>query len=111
MGLVVTTNARIVCAHGGQVTLSPRQATVTIDGGAVLREGDLVGAPFGGGAPPAPGPGAAGPAGGAARPGGRPPPGGARGRAGARDSLSGMTDGVPPGVISVVFAGQTTVQA
>ena len=52
MGLVVTTNARIVCAHGGQVTLAPRQTTVTIDGGAVLREGDLIGAPIVGCAQP-----------------------------------------------------------
>jgi hypothetical protein len=27
------------------------------------------------------------------------------------DTLMGMTDGVPPGTVSVVFAGQTTVQA
>jgi hypothetical protein len=27
------------------------------------------------------------------------------------NTLTGMTDGVPPGTISVVSAGQTTVQA
>ena len=46
MGLVVTTNATILCAHGGRVTLTPRQTTVTIQGGPVLRETDLVGAPI-----------------------------------------------------------------
>ena len=46
MGLVVTTNATILCAHGGRVTLTPRQTTVTIQGGAVLRETDLMGAPI-----------------------------------------------------------------
>ena len=111
MGLVVTTNARIVCAHGGQVTLSPRQATVTIDGGAVLREGDLVGAPIVGCAQPPPGSSQPSTAVVSTQPGGSSPPVSARGLPVHLDSLSGMTDGVPPGVISVVFAGQTTVQA
>lgn len=111
MGLVVTTNAKIICAHGGQVTLAPRQTTVTIQGGAVLRETDLMGAPILGCAqPPSPG----------TKPcttvisvlpGGSAPKVAAGGMPVHLDSLSGMTDGVPPGTISVISPGQTTVQA
>ena len=43
---IVTTGATILCIHGGQVTLVPRQSTVTISGNPVLREGDLSGAPI-----------------------------------------------------------------
>ena len=111
MGLVVTTNARIICAHGGQVTLAPRQTTVTIQGGAVLRETDLMGAPIVGCAQP--------PSAGskpctlvvAVMPGGSAPTVAVGGMPAHLDSLTGMTDGVPPGTVSVVFAGQTTVQA
>src|SRR3712207_5606533 len=99
---IVTSNATILCAHGGRVTLIPRQATVTIAGGSVLCEPDLVGAPILGCAQ-APSP--------STKPcttvvttlpgstslkvlvGGRPV---------YVATLSGMTDGVPPGVITVV---------
>ncbi len=111
MGLVVTTNARIMCAHGGQVTLAPRQTTVTIQGGAVLRETDLMGAPIVGCAQP--------PSVAskpctlvvAVMPGGSSPLVSVAGMPAHLDTLTGMTDGVPPGTVSVVFAGQTTVQA
>lgn len=111
MGLVVTTNARIICAHGGQVTLIPRQTTVTIQGGAVLRETDLMGAPIVGCAQP---PSAA------TKPctvvvsimpGGSAPLVSVGGMPAHLDTLMGMTDGVPPGTVSVVSPGQTTVQA
>jgi hypothetical protein len=46
MALVVTSSATIVCAHGGRVTLAPRQTTVTAGGAPVLRETDIVGAPI-----------------------------------------------------------------
>ena len=111
MGLVVTTNATILCAHGGRVTLAPRQTTVTIQGGAVLRETDLIGAPIVG----------------CAQvpsvstkpcttvvsvmPGGSAPTVAAGGMPVHTMSLTGMTDGVPPGTVQVVTAGQTTVQA
>lgn len=107
---IVTSNATIMCAHGGQVVLIPRQVTVTIDGGAVLCEPDLVGAPIAGCAQP-PSPGSV-------------PctavvstlPGStslkvvAGGRPAYVATLSGVTDGVPPGVITVISPGQTTVQ-
>ena len=43
---IVTTNATIMCVHGGQVMLVPKQTQVTIQGGSVLCEGDLSGAPI-----------------------------------------------------------------
>jgi hypothetical protein len=108
---VVTTGATILCMHGGQVTLLPKQTQVTIAGNPVLREGDLSGAPIIGCLqPPSPGT--------------KPCtmvvstlPGSASLRVMAAGApvllatLSGITDGVPPGTIMVVSPGQTTVQA
>jgi hypothetical protein len=108
---IVTTGATILCAHGGQVMLTPRQTQVTIAGNPVLREGDLSGAPIVGCL--------------------QVPslatkpcttvistlPGSASTRVTAVGApvllatLSGITDGVPPGTIMVVSPGQTTVQA
>ena len=112
MPLVVTSNARIICAHGGQVTLIPKQTMVQIQGGMVMRESDLVGSPIVGCAQPP-------------SPGSKPctlvvsviPGTGSSMRVTAGglpvhlDTLTGITDGVPPGTIQVLSAGQTTVQA
>jgi hypothetical protein len=108
---VVTMNATIICAHGGQVMLRPGQPTVMAGGGLVLCEGDLVGAPIVGCAqPPSP----------STKPctmvvstlpGGSMPTVLAGGRPVHIATLTGMTDGVPPGVIQVVSPGQMTVQA
>lgn len=111
MPFVVTTNARIVCLHGGQVTLVPRQSTVTIQGAPVLRETDLVGAPIVGCAQP--------PSTGtkpctavvSVMPGGSAPTVSAVGMPVHLDVLTGMTDGVPPGTVMVVSPGQASVQA
>ena len=107
---IVTSNATIICAHGGQVTLIAKQQTVTIQGGAVLCEPDLAGSPIAGCAlPPSPGskpcttvvstfPGST----------------SLEVLVGARPAyvatLTGITDGVPPAPITVVSPGQTTVQ-
>jgi hypothetical protein len=40
---IITSNAIITCIHGGQVVLVPKQVQVTIQGGSVLCEPDLVG--------------------------------------------------------------------
>jgi hypothetical protein len=107
---VVTSNAVIMCAHGGQVTLIPKQTQVTIQGGPVLCEPDLVGAPIVGCAqPPSP----------STKPctmvvstlpgsssmkvmvGGRPA---------YVSTLNGITDGVPPGALIVASPGQTVAQ-
>ena len=111
MGLVVTTNARIMCAHGGQVTLAPRQTTVTIQGAPVLRETDLMGAPIMGCAQPPTVSSKPCTTVVAILPGGSAPTVAVGGMPAHLDALSGMTDGVPPGTVSVVSAGQTTVQA
>src|SRR3954453_3530532 len=107
---VVTSNATIMCVHGGQVTLIPKQTQVMIQGGAVLCEGDLVGAPIVGCAqPPSPG----------TKPctlvvstlpGGSSLKAMAAGRPIHVQTLSGITDGVPPAPILVTSPGQTTVQ-
>jgi len=107
---VVTTNATILCVHGGRVTLLPKQTQVVAGGGMVLCEPDLVGSPIVGCAqPPSPGT--------------KPCtlvvstlPGSTSmkvmvaGRPAYVATLTGMTDGVPPGMITVVDPGQTTVQ-
>jgi hypothetical protein len=108
---LVTTSATIVCSHGGQVILAPRQLVAHSGGGSLLCEPDLVGAPIVGCAqPPSPST--------------KPCtlvvstlPGSTslkvfvQGRPAYVASLSGLTDGVPPGTIMVVNPGQVTAQA
>lgn len=45
---ILTNGAVLVCNHGGIVTLIPGQTQVSIAGGVVLCEPDLVGAPIAG---------------------------------------------------------------
>jgi len=104
---VVTSNARIICAHGGQVTLIPSQTTVTIQGGAVLCEPDLVGAPIVGCTQPASPSSKPCTAVVSTLPGSSSPQILVGGRPAYIQTLSGITDGVPPGVITVVNPGQT----
>ncbi len=111
MGLVVTSNATIVCAHGGRVTLTPRQTTVTAGGAPVLRETDIMGAPIVGCAQPPSVSSKPCTAVVSILPGGSAPTVTAGGMPVHLASLSGMTDGVPPGTVMVVSPGQTTVQA
>jgi hypothetical protein len=106
---ILNTNAVIVCPHGGRVTLIPRQAQVSVGGAFALCEPDLVGAPIVGCAKP-PGPGSV-------------PcklvavvlPGSTSmivsvgGRPAYVQTLTGLTNGVPPAPITVVFPGQVTV--
>lgn len=108
---IVTTNAVILCSHGGLVTLIPNQAQVSIAGGMVLCEPGLVGAPIAGCTlAPSPVtkpcmavvstlPGSSAPT---VQVAGLPP---------YLATLSGITDSVPPGTIAVVFPGQVVVQA
>jgi len=107
---IVTANATIICAHGGRVTLIPKQAQALAGNAPILCEPDLVGSPIVGCAqPPSP----------STKPctmvvstlpgstslkvlvGGRPA---------YVSTLTGLTDGVPPGSIMVVDPGQMTVQ-
>jgi hypothetical protein len=107
---VVTSSAVITCIHGGQVTLLPRQTQVVIQGSPVLCEPDLVGAPIVGCAQPP-------------TPSTKPctlvvstVPGSTSlkltvaGRPAYVATLSGITDGVPPGALIVASPGQTVVQ-
>lgn len=108
---IVTTNDTIICIHGGTVLLTPKQAVVTASGGAVLRETDLIGAPIVGCAQP--------PSISSkpcttvisTLPGGSAPTVIVGGLPAHVSTLSGITDGVPPGTISVVAPGAPTVQA
>ena len=108
---LLTTNGTVLCSHGGRVTLIPRQAQIQATNGQVLCEPDLVGAPIVG-CPVAPSM--------STKPcttvvstlpgstslkvtvGGRPA---------YTASVSGITDGVPPGSIMVVDPGAPTVEA
>jgi hypothetical protein len=112
VALVLTSNAVIVCDHGGKVTVLPHQEKVTIQGGLVLCLGDLIEAPIAGCTQVAPGT--------------KPcttvlpaPP--LPGSVSANVSIDGspvhlegftaLTDGVPPASVNVLFAGQALVQA
>ena len=108
---IVTTNDTIICIHGGTVVLTPKQGVVTASGGPVLRETDLIGAPIVGCTQP--------PSISSkpcttvvsTLPGGSAPTVLVGGLPAHVSTLSGITDGVPPGTISVVAPGAPTVQA
>jgi hypothetical protein len=110
MPLLITTSAVITCPHGGVVTPIPKQQTVTIQGGAVLCLGDLVGAPIAGCTQIGPGikpcTTVLAPIGETVAPnvliGGRPV---------HLQTFTALTDGVPPGAVFVSFPGQELVQA
>jgi hypothetical protein len=108
---ILTTAAKIMCAHGGQVTLIPKQVKVLVGGQPALCLGDLVGSPIVGCAqPPTP----------TTAPclavvseipipnvgmnpmvlvGGKPV---------LLAGINGVTSGVPPSPLIVAFPGQTT---
>jgi hypothetical protein len=107
----LTTNAVILCDHGGRVEVTPRQVQVAIQGGFVICEPDLVGAPVTGCGLPATSatspcttvievlPGSSAPT---ILVGGRPV---------YVETLVGITNSRPPGQVAVVFPGQGGVQA
>jgi hypothetical protein len=109
--LILNSNAEVICAHGGRVVLIPRQVAVTVQGGAVMRGPDLIGAPIVGCPVPVTLvtspcitvvsvlPGSFAPN---VLVGGLPV---------CLETLSGLTNGRPPAPIVVAFPGQTAVQA
>jgi hypothetical protein len=108
---IVTSNAQITCAHGGQVMLMPRQFVADIAGGMILCEGDLVGAPIlGCPVPPSPGSKPC-TAVVSTLPGSTSLMVSVQGRPVYTAALSGLTDGVPPAPLMVLSPGQMTVQA
>jgi hypothetical protein len=111
---ILTTAAKILCAHGGQVTLIPKQMKVLAGGAPVVCLGDLVGAPIVGCAQPTtsvtvmctvvasevPIPGAGVSA--KVLVGGKPV---------LLGGINGVTNGVPPSPLVVAFPGQTKALA
>lgn len=108
---IVTTNDTIMCIHGGTVVLTPKQGVVTASGGAVLRDTDLIGAPIVGCAQPPTISSKPCTTVVSTLPGGSAPTVLVGGLPAHVSTLSGITDGVPPGTISVVAPGAPTVQA
>lgn len=112
---VLTTNAIIVCNHGGHVEVVPRQFQVSVQGGFVICDPDLVGAPIVGCLVPAT------PATSPCTniievlPGSSLPNVLVGGRPAYVQTLIGITNGVipgsPPGQVAVVFPGQECLQA
>jgi hypothetical protein len=49
---IITSSAKIMCAHGGQVTLIPKQMKVLAGGAPVMCLGDIAGSPIVGCAQP-----------------------------------------------------------
>jgi hypothetical protein len=111
MPLIVTTNATILCSHGGQVVLAPHQTEAVIQGGSILCDPDLMGAPIAGCAQPASTSSKPCTTVVAVLPGSTAPTVTVGGRPAYTSALTGMTDGVPPGTISVVDPGQTVASA
>ncbi len=111
---VLNAEAKLICSHGGQVQIIPKQMIVLVGGAPALAEGDLVGAPIVGcGLPttPAtspctnvvseiPAPGA-----------GQSLVGMCAGRPLLLEGVQGITDSRPPGNVSVVFPGQVIALA
>ncbi len=110
MNPLLTTNAVILCSHGGKVNPIPSQTKVLAQGAPVLCGTDLLGAPIAA-CPVVPTPTT------------KPctlvatvlPSSWSlkvmvTGRPAYVSTLAGMTDGVPPGGLTVVYPGQVVVQ-
>jgi hypothetical protein len=107
---IVTANADIRCSHQGQVVMAPGQESTVAEGGPVLCFGDLVGWAIQGCTQPAstnskPCTAVVSVAGGTA------PTVTVGGKPVYLSSLTGVTDGVPPGTLTVFDPGQTTASA
>ena len=109
---IINTGAKIMCAHGGQVTLIPKQFTVLVGGAPAMRVGDIMGSPIVGCAqPPTP----------ATAPClvvaseipipmvGMSPKVMVMGKPVLLAGINGITSGVPPSPLIVTFPGQTKV--
>ena len=101
-GGIVTGASTLMCAHGGQVQPRPGQMKVTMGGGAALCEPDLIGAPIVGCTQPATS---------NTKPcttvvkvneGSTSPKVAICGRPAYLDTLTAITDGVPPGVVTAL---------
>jgi len=107
---IVTSNATIMCVHGGRVMVTPRQMKVQIQGGSVMCLPDLIGAPIVGCLQP-PSPSTKPCTIVVSTPSGFSPKVLVDGRPVYLATLTGITDGVPPGTILVATPGQMIAQA
>ena len=111
---IINSNAVIMCAHGGKVTLIPKQMKVLVGGAPAMCVGDIVGSPIVGCAqPPTP----------ATAPClvvaseipiptvGMNPQVLVMGKPVLLAGINGITSGVPPSPLIVSFPGQVKVQA
>ena len=111
MPLILNNVGVVICPHGGRVTLIPRQFGVLAQTGYVICEGDLTGAPIVGCRKPF--------AIGSAPcrtvvevlPGSTSPIVAVGGQPVCLETLTGLTDGVPPATVEVAFPGQLAVEA
>ncbi len=103
---IITSNASVMCAHGGRVELIPRQAQVTIDGAYVMCAPDLEAAKIVG-CKHAPSPCTTVIS---VLPGSMSPTVSVGGQPAYIATLSGITDSVPPSAITVTDPGQSTVE-
>ena len=107
---LITAAAEIICVHGGRVVPVPSQQQLLIGGSPVLCVPDLQGAPIVGcPVPPTP---VTKPCTtvAAVLPGSWSMRVAVGGRFAYMQTLVGLTDGVPPGAIQCLFAGQVIVQ-
>jgi len=108
---VLTSNAVLICPHGGKVVIVPKQIKVGIDGGFVICEPDLIGAPIVNCKIPVT------PLTSpcllvvSTLPGSSSPTVLVGGRQVYVQTLVGITNGRPPGTVTVVSPGQVKVQA
>jgi hypothetical protein len=111
---IINSNAVIMCAHGGKVTLIPKQMKVLVGGAPAMCVGDIVGSPIVGCAqPPTP---VTAPclvvAGEIPIPKvGMNPQVLVMGKPVLLSGINGITSGVPPSSLIVSFPGQVKVQA
>jgi hypothetical protein len=110
MPAILNSNAIIMCDHGGMVELIPKQFQVSIEGGFVLCDPDLVGAPITGCSQPATSYTAPCTLVVETLPGSSSPNIIVAGRPAYIETLTGVTNGSPPGTISVVFPGQAIAE-
>jgi hypothetical protein len=106
---ILTSSATITCAHGGRVSLAPRQTSVMIKGSPLLCEPDLVGAPIVGCPQPTTTSSKPCTVVVSTVPGSTSPKVIVAGRPAYVATLGGITDGIPPASLVVVDPGQAAV--
>lgn len=105
MAAILTTSATIGCGHGGTVQVSAGQSKLSIGGAAVLVAGDLDGRPIAG----CPQPNI--PCTAVTSVSGVPSRLSVGGAAALLDTITGTTNGSPPGALVVLSPGQKTMHA